>query len=251
MPKLVLDLETQRSFDEVGGSHNKAKMGVSVVGVYHYEGDRFVAYREAQFQELTDVLKAADTVIGFNLIGFDWPVLAAELGSWVYDLPTIDLMMEAQRSLGHRVSLNAIAKATLGASKGGSGLDALAYYRQGDWDRLERYCLEDVRLTRDLYEYAKREGHLLFEKHGKGRTSQGLITMSFATSPWSDLFSQAARERLSIKILYGHKERLIEVHSFDGVYIKAYCHLKKDILTFRIDRVIEAEKVASSTPLFS
>ena len=73
MNRLVLDLETKRSFDEVGGAHNKAKLGVSVVGVYFYEGDRFDAYREDRFKELEEVLKAAEQIVGFNLIGFDWP----------------------------------------------------------------------------------------------------------------------------------------------------------------------------------
>jgi predicted DNA-binding transcriptional regulator YafY len=49
---------------------------------------------------------------------------------------------------------------------------------------------------------------------------------------------------------YGAKERLIDVIRFDGMYIRAFCHLKKEELTFRLDRVEGAELVASSTPLF-
>ena len=148
----------------MGGAHNKAQLGVSVVGVYSYEDDRFVAYREDRFEELETVLKEAEQIVGFNLIGFDWPVLAAELGTWVSDLPTLDLMLEAQKALNRRISLDSLAQATLGQGKLGSGLDALEYYRVGDWDRLERYCLEDVKLTRDLYEYAKANGQLLYQK---------------------------------------------------------------------------------------
>ena len=246
MKRLVLDLETKRSFDEVGGPHNKTKLGVSVVGVYHYDGDRFVCYREEAFEELGRVLKEADEIVGFNLVGFDWPVLAAELGGWVYDLPTVDLMLEAQKAVKRRVSLNSFAKATLGASKLGSGLDALEFYRAGDWAGLERYCLEDVKLTRDLYEYAKKNGKLLFQK---GERS-GTVKMSFTESPFADLFREAARTKSSIKISYGDQERLVDVHSFDGTHIRGYCHLRQERRTFRIDRVEAAEKVASSQPLF-
>jgi hypothetical protein len=246
MKHIVLDLETKRSFDDVGGAHNKAKLGVSVVGIYHYDGDRFVCYRDTAFDELTRVLKEAELIIGFNLIGFDWPVLSAELGDWVYDLPTLDLMIEAQRGVGHRVSLDSLAKTTLGGGKLASGLDALEYYRAGDWVRLERYCLEDVKLTRDLYEYAKEHGHLLYQRGNR----RGIVPMSFGESPYKALFTDAARDRASVRMSYGGKERLVDVYTFDGAYIRGFCHLRKEELTFRVDRVESAERVASSQPLF-
>ena len=128
-----------------------------------------------------------------------WPVLAAELGPWVTELPTLDLLFEAQKGLGRRISLDALAQATLGASKLGSGLDALEYYRAGDWERLERYCLEDVKLTRDLYEYARKYGQLFFQK-GPRRAP---VPMSFAEHPLAPLFREVARERASMQLRYG------------------------------------------------
>lgn len=244
--RLVVDLETKRSFDEVGGADNRALLGVSVVGVYSYADDRFLTFREAQFGELTELLKAADEIVGFNLIGFDWPVLAAEIGPWVTDLPTLDLLFEAQKGLGRRISLDALAQATLGTSKLGSGLDALEYYRAGDWERLERYCLEDVKLTRDLYEYARKYGQLFFQK-GPRRAP---IPMSFAESPFAPLLREVAKERGSVQLVYGSKTRLVDVTSFDGAYLKGFCHLRQKQLTFRVDKIEDVARVASSTPLF-
>ena len=244
--KLVLDLETQRSFDEVGGAENRAQLGVSVVGVYDYTEDKFSTFRDTQFDELSVLLKNADEVVGFNLIGFDWPVLAAELGAWVTELPTLDLMIEAQRALGRRISLDSLAQATLGSSKLGSGLDALEYYRAGDWDKLERYCLEDVKLTRDLYEYARKYGQLFFQK-GPRRAP---IAMSFAEHPLAPLFRDVAKVRGSVQLTYGGKVRQVDVTSFDGAYVRGYCHLRQKQLTFRLDKVEDAVKVASSSPLF-
>ena len=244
--RLVLDLETKRSFDEVGGAENRAQLGVSVVGVYDYVEDKFLTFRETQFDELTVLLENADEVVGFNLIGFDWPVLAAELGDWVTELPTLDLMIEAQKTLGRRISLDALAQATLGSSKLGSGLDALEYYRAGDWERLERYCLEDVKLTRDLYEYARKYGQLFFQK-GPRRAP---IAMSFAEHPLAPLFRDVAKVRGSVQLTYGGKLRQVDVTSFDGAYVRGFCHLRQKQLTFRLDKVEDAVKVASSPPLF-
>ena len=244
--RLVLDLETKRSFAEVGGSHNKHLLGVSVAGVYHYAEDKFVAYREEDFTALEKALQEAELIIGFNLIGFDWPVLAAELGDWVRELPTLDLMFEAQKVLGHRISLDALAQATLGMNKLGSGLDALYYYAEGDWEKLERYCLEDVKITRDLYEYAKTNNVLYYQK-GKRRAP---IPINFTASPFFEVLEKANAEKGSVKMVYGSKERLVDIQAFDGIYIKGYCHLRREVLTFRLDRVEKVEAVSSSIPLF-
>lgn len=243
---MVLDLETKRSFDEVGGAHNRALLGVSVVGVYDYAEDKFMTFREADFPALEALLRGAEETVGFNLIGFDWPVLAAELGDWVRALPTVDLMLEAQRALGHRVSLDSVAQATLGSQKLGSGLDALAYYRNGEWERLERYCLEDVKLTRDLYDYAVKNGHLYYQKGPR----RALIPMRFSAHPLAQLFNHAAQQKSSVQMIYGGKLRQLDVFFFDGAYIKGYCHLRQKQLTFRLDKVEQAQPIASSSPLF-
>ena len=169
---VVLDLETKRGPDEVrGGWKNARSMGASVVGVYHYHGRRFESYRSDQpgrFDELATSLQAADLVIGFNLIGFDLQVLAGALrGDWVTELPALDLLVLVQEALGHRLRLDDLAHATLGREKSGHGKEALELYRRGDWQRLERYCLEDVRITRDLYEFAKRRGFLRYYRRGR------------------------------------------------------------------------------------
>ena len=155
-------------------------------------------------------------------------------------------MVEAQKALKRRISLDSLAQATLGSGKLGSGLDALEYYRAGDWERLERYCLEDVKLTRDLYEYAEKNGQLLYQK-GPRRAP---VPMSFAEGPFGATFKHAALNRSSVRMVYGGKERLVDVNKFDGAYIRGFCHLRQKVLTFRLDKVEEAEGVASSSPLF-
>ena len=93
------------------------------------------------------------------------------------ELPTLDLLQEVQHALGHRLSLDHLAEVTLGRRKVGSGLDALEFYRRGQWRRLERYCLEDVRITRDLYEFAKRRGFLCYVPRGKRRRVRFGVTL--------------------------------------------------------------------------
>ena len=178
--EIVLDLETKRAAAETpGGWSNPAGMGVSMVGVYHYRGKRLVAYRgdrKGDLVLLEAALRDADLVIGFNIARFDLPALSGALGAWVLELPTLDLLQEVQHELGHRLSLDHLAETTLGKRKTGSGLDALEFYRRGQWRKLERYCLQDVRLTRDLYDFARKRGHLLYVPRGQRRRRRFEVT---------------------------------------------------------------------------
>jgi len=56
-----------------------------------------------------------------------------------------------------------VAKETIGAQKSGHGLDAIKYYREGDWENLTKYCLKDVEITRDIYDYGVKYSQLKFK----------------------------------------------------------------------------------------
>jgi DEAD/DEAH box helicase domain-containing protein len=162
---IVLDLETQKSFDEVGGRSNLRLLRVSVAGIYSYKQDAFRTFTEWETPDLGNILFQADRVVGFNLKRFDYPVLEPYLKRPLNHLPTLDILEEVERRLGHRLSLDHLAKATLGQGKTGSGLDAIQQFRNGEIEKLKSYCLADVRLTRDLYEFGKTHGFLKYERN--------------------------------------------------------------------------------------
>jgi DEAD/DEAH box helicase domain-containing protein len=154
--QVVLDLETQKIFDEIGG-RNPADLGVSVVGVYFYENDEYVCFEETRIPELERRLADTSRVIGFNIRRFDFPVLQPYLKHIdLGQMPLCDIMDDLEKTLGHRVSLQSVASATLGVGKSGSGLDAIHYYRSGEMEKLKKYCLDDVRLTKEVYEFGKK-----------------------------------------------------------------------------------------------
>src|SRR5262245_41102211 len=142
MPRhqVVLDLETQRIFDEVE-SRNPAELGISVAGAYFYETDEYVCFEEAQLTELEQRLSNASRIIGFNIRRFDFPVLQPYLKHiTLSQMEMLDILDDLEKTLGHRVSLQSVASATLGSGKSGSGLDAIHYYRGGEIDKLKKYC---------------------------------------------------------------------------------------------------------------
>ena len=161
---IVLDLETQKSFKEVGKSKAQSldKLKVSVVGIYDSSRDEFVSYEENQMMALEQHLRSADLLIGFNIIRFDLPVLAPYLFMPLENLPVLDLLEDIETARGHRASLDSIARPTLQQHKSGNGADALVLFKENRMEELKRYCLDDVRLTKEIYEYGCREGKVLF-----------------------------------------------------------------------------------------
>jgi DEAD/DEAH box helicase domain-containing protein len=166
---IVLDIETQKSFKEVGKAKLE-KLKISVIGVYDYLSDRYTCYEEKEVMSLEKRLREADLIIGFNIRRFDFPVLAPYLFMPVTDLPVLDLLDDIETNRGHRASLDSIAGPTLKQHKSGNGADALVLFKEGRIDELKRYCLEDVRLTKEIFEYGCKKGKVLFTSNWDYKT---------------------------------------------------------------------------------
>lgn len=166
MKLLVFDVETKKAFDEVGGFYPE-KLGVSIIGSYFRDDEEnleeYKGYREENFREFWKKLERADLVVGFNILNFDYPALRPYYTGSFSQFPSLDIMVEMEKYLGHRIGLDAVAKETLGIQKNGHGLDAITYYHEGDWERLEKYCLQDVKVTKELYDYGVKNKVLRFK----------------------------------------------------------------------------------------
>ncbi len=158
---LVLDLETQRSFKDVG-KQNLDKLRVSVVGIFDYRRGSYEAYEEKDLISLDQRIREAGLLIGFNIRRFDLPVLAPYLFIPIENLPVLDLLDGIEKVRGHRASLDSIAQPTLKLRKSGTGFDALTLFREGKMEELKRYCLDDVRLTKEVYDYGRANGKIYF-----------------------------------------------------------------------------------------
>lgn len=159
---IVLDIETQNLFSDVGGKENLTKLSLSVAGVFSYANNSFLTFTESEIPHFQNLLKTTDLIIGFNIDHFDLPVLQKYLSVDLKTIPTLDIMNEVTSKMGHRVSLDDLVSSTLGKRKSANGLLAVQYWREGRIDELKKYCLDDVRLTRDLYEHGLKNGEIKF-----------------------------------------------------------------------------------------
>lgn len=169
LKKIVLDLETQKAFEEVGGRGKNHLLKISVCGIYDYSTEKYQIFREYEIPKLATILQTADQIIGYNIKDFDFEVLRPYLNFDIHQVPYFDILEEIDKVLGHRVKLEDVAKATLGAGKSGSGRDALVLFKQGRFDDLGKYCLDDVKITKKLYDYAATNSKLLYKDFFKIR----------------------------------------------------------------------------------
>jgi DEAD/DEAH box helicase domain-containing protein len=158
----VLDLETRRSAQEVGGWNRADLMGVSCVVVYDSATEEFREYMQEDVSRLVGDLVEYDLVVGFNILRFDYAVLGGLSRFDFSSLPTLDILTDIHAVLGYRLSLDHLARETLGAAKSASGLQALTWWKQGRIDEIVAYCRQDVAVTRDLFLYGLQHGHLVF-----------------------------------------------------------------------------------------
>jgi len=171
------DLETQRLAQEVGGWQNKHLMRVSVAVVYETPADNFSVYQEEDVPRLIEHLRQLDLIVGFNIVSFDYEVLKAYSAIDFKKLLTFDLLAEVKKRLGFRLSLDHLAKSSLGKGKSGDGLQAVRWLREGKLDLVIEYCKDDVLLTRDLFYFGLDNGYLLYENK-QGQTLR-------LPTPWS------------------------------------------------------------------
>lgn len=160
---VFMDLETQRSAEDVGGWENKHLMRVSVAVINDALEGTFRCFRESEMEELIRYLERADLIVGFNVRSFDYKVLSAYTPKELEKLPTFDLLDDIRKRAGFRLSLDHVAMHTLGERKLADGLQAVAWFREGKMEELEEYCRKDVEITRKLFEFGWKNGFVIYE----------------------------------------------------------------------------------------
>jgi DEAD/DEAH box helicase domain-containing protein len=155
---IYFDLESQKLFQEVGG-RDPSKLLLACGVTWSTERNDFAVYWEADVQALVDELKSADKVVGFNTINFDYQVLKPYVPNENFRaIRSVDMLQDIFKTLNFRISLDSIAKATLGATKTADGIQSVEWFRSGELGKVAEYCKADVDITRRVYEFGRANG---------------------------------------------------------------------------------------------
>lgn len=184
MRKLVFDIETRNTFEDVGKA-DPALLDISIVCVYDCESDKYTSYLVEELPKLWPLIESAEMLIGFNSDHFDIPLLNKYYNGDLGKIKSLDILAEVRKSLGRRVGLGNIAEATLGYGKSGNGLQAIEWWKKGDIESIRKYCIQDVKVTKEVYEYAL--------KHKKLKYKDGTIVKDVIidTTNWEGINSSA------------------------------------------------------------
>ncbi len=163
---ITFDIETKNQFSDVG-KNDPLALDISLVGIHDSETNAFDSFLVADFPRLWKVFEKADAIVGYNSDHFDIPILNKYYPGDLTRIKSIDILKEIRGVLGRRVRLDAVADGTLGMKKSGNGLDAIRWWREGKIDLIRDYCLKDVEITRKVFDYALKNGHLKYKELGK------------------------------------------------------------------------------------
>lgn len=177
MRKIVFDIETRNVFADVG-KNDPALLDIAVICIHDSETDSYSSYLEEDLPRLWPIIERADMLIGFNTDHFDIPLLNKYYPGDLTKIKSLDILKEIKKTYGRRMKLDQLAEGTLGEKKSGHGLDAVTWWRQGRIEDIKKYCTDDVRLTKQLYDYAMQNGKLIF-KEGKEA-----LEIKLDTSEW-------------------------------------------------------------------
>jgi len=160
---LVIDVETQRLVQDVGGWDNIAKLGISVACAYDSKTDQFYSFEENKLKDLLELCRDR-LVVGYNIRGFDLPVMVP-YGLVQKDLDVFDIMYDLQALTRQQfLKLEAVARGTLGTGKSADGLQAVEWWKTGQIQKIIDYCTQDVKVTRDVFQFGRQNGFVRIQR---------------------------------------------------------------------------------------
>ena len=177
MREITFDIETANAFPTLS-RNDLSRMELAVVAIHDSETDTYSSYSKEELGQLWPIIETADVLIGYNSNSFDIPLLNFYYPGDLTQIRSLDLLVEVQNALGRRLRLQSLAEGTLKAKKSGDGLQSVRWWQEGLYDKVREYCIDDVRLTRKLYDYALEHGAL------KYKDLKDTKTIKIDTSHW-------------------------------------------------------------------
>lgn len=155
--EIIFDIET------IGDITDLSTMEITVVSIYEYEHDKYSSFERSELSKLWPILEKGSRLIGYNSEHFDIPILNRYYPGDLTTFPSLDLLKVIKDSIGRRLRLNDVAEATLDITKSADGLQAMKWWKEGKIDEIKKYCEQDVKVTKEVYEFGKNNKQLFYK----------------------------------------------------------------------------------------
>ncbi|HYF12834.1 MAG TPA: ribonuclease H-like domain-containing protein [Candidatus Paceibacterota bacterium] len=187
MRRITFDIETVGDFT---GNADFSNQELTIVGIHDSQTNEYLSFLKEELPQLWPILERADLLIGYNSDHFDIPILNRYYTGDLTKIKSVDLLKEVKNALGRRLRLDNLAEATLGKGKIADGIEAQKWWTTGEIEKVREYCLDDVRITKELYDHAKKHGIL------KYRDYDGVRDIKVDTSKWEEVDGTAMTHTL-------------------------------------------------------
>ena len=172
------------------GTNDPTDLTIALVGIHDSETNGYQSFLEHEFPRLWKILESTDMLVGYNSDHFDIPLLNKYYPGDLSRIKSLDLMKEVHQALGRRLKLDTIAEGTLGKKKSADGVQSLRWWKAGEVDKVREYCIKDVELTKQIFDYALEHGNIKYRDLGKIRE------VKLNTSQWLSPNSRALTHTL-------------------------------------------------------
>lgn len=181
---VVFDLETKTEIGIAGcpGWTDYDKMGISVGCSFNFKTQDFKVYFDDGLEELYEELQNADLVSGFNITGFDIPLIGAQIllkkpNETLLPIRRVyDPLFYSRKAVGYKqggsfpkgLKLDNHLDGTFGKAhmKTGDGANAPKLFQEGKISQLTSYCLADVKREAMLFRHIWDHGYVRTPEHG-------------------------------------------------------------------------------------
>lgn len=133
----------------------RGENGISSLVLWDSVTERYHLYDDFTFDKCVEHLNTADLLVGFNSLEFDTPCFQGYTGC-ILTPPQFDILQAIWQAVGKRSKgwkLDDICQRTIGEGKSGTGEGAPKLFAEGRFGELFDYNLNDVYLTRKLYNH--------------------------------------------------------------------------------------------------
>lgn len=160
----VFDCEIKEEINKNGiGWRDFDKMGISVACAFNFKTLDYSVFMDDNLEELVELLNSSDIVSGFNIPGFDIPLVAASTKTPLKIKKVYDLLHESRLASGWKPGMKFPSKMTLDDHleetfgkedmKTAHGSEAPLMWKQGKIGKLVSYCIADVKRECKMFQH--------------------------------------------------------------------------------------------------
>jgi DEAD/DEAH box helicase domain-containing protein len=156
----ILDIQTRKNYEDVGGKKGISQMGVSFAALLNHDSDEIIVYTAQDINKLIDNILAARLVVGLNLKKFVYPVLAGYRSADFENINFLDLLEYLRKKIIRRPCIEELLSGTLDSDRSIDSMKIARLFKNGKIEEVKQITIQNVKDLNSIYSFGKQHGHV-------------------------------------------------------------------------------------------